>query len=383
MAIHFTKEEFKERKSKVIKELKKQGLNALLMFRQESMYWLTGYDTFGFVFFQCLVLTTKGNLILLTRAPDLRQAQNTSIIKDIRIWIDKENANPTDELKNILDELYLKNKNLGIEYESYGLTGRNGIKLNETLKNFANLSDQSILISKLRLVKSETELNYIRKAAQLADEALKEAWSLAHSGISEAKILAAMQGSIFKGGGDYPANEFIIGSGDNALLCRYFSGRRKLESIDQLTLEFAGVYRHYHSALMRTIPIGKAKQEHIEMHKICVDVLNACKNKLHEGNTAGEIFEEHAKIIDKTVYKSARLNACGYSLGATFSPNWMDWPMLYYNNPINLKSNQIFFLHMILMHSETKTAMNIGETYIVKKDSCERLGSLTLDLVIG
>ena len=42
----------------------------------------------------------------------------------------------------------------------------NGIKLNETLKNFANLSDQSILISKLRLVKSETELNYIRMAAQ-------------------------------------------------------------------------------------------------------------------------------------------------------------------------------------------------------------------------
>ena len=51
MGIHFTKEEFAERKSKVVKELKKQKLDALLMFRQESMYWLTGYDTFGFVFF--------------------------------------------------------------------------------------------------------------------------------------------------------------------------------------------------------------------------------------------------------------------------------------------------------------------------------------------
>ena len=79
MAIYFTKNEFSERKSKVIEELKKQDLNALLMFRQESMYWLTGYDTFGFVFFQCLILTTNGDLILLTRAPDLRQAQNTSI----------------------------------------------------------------------------------------------------------------------------------------------------------------------------------------------------------------------------------------------------------------------------------------------------------------
>ena len=82
MTIHFTKEEFSERKSKVIQVLKKQGLDGLLMFRQESMYWLTGYDTFGYVYFQCLILTIKGDLVLLTRAPDLRQAQNTSIIKD-------------------------------------------------------------------------------------------------------------------------------------------------------------------------------------------------------------------------------------------------------------------------------------------------------------
>ena len=139
MGLHFSKQEFIDRKSKVIKELKNQNLNALLMFRQESMYWLTGYDTFGFVFFQCLILTVKGDLILLTRAPDLRQAQNTSIINDIRIWVDKDKSNPSDELKNILSELSLEKSNLGVEYEAYGLTGRNAIKLNNSLKNFANL----------------------------------------------------------------------------------------------------------------------------------------------------------------------------------------------------------------------------------------------------
>ena len=128
MAIHFTKEEFSERKYKVVQELKKQNLDGLLIFRQESMYWLTGYDTFGYVYFQCLVLTSKGQLILLTRAPDLRQAQNTSIIKDIRIWIDNSKSNPTDDLKNILSELNLKKTNLGVEYEAYGLTGRNAIR---------------------------------------------------------------------------------------------------------------------------------------------------------------------------------------------------------------------------------------------------------------
>jgi len=261
VTIHFTKEEFSERKSKVIQVLKKQGLDGLLMFRQESMYWLTGYDTFGYVYFQCLVLTIKGELILLTRAPDLRQAQNTSIIKDIRIWMDKDNANPADELKNILSELELEKSNLGIEYEAYGLTGRNAIRLNNSLENFATLRDESELVSNLRVIKSPTEIIYVKKAAELADNAMEAAWKYAHADQNEAKILAEMQGAIFKGGGDYPANEFIIGSGKNALLCRYQSEKRKLDKIDQLSLEWAGTYKHYHSAMFRTIPIGKIKDK--------------------------------------------------------------------------------------------------------------------------
>ena len=81
MALHFSKKEFSKRKQDVLKSMKIKNLDALLMFRQESMYWLTGYDTFGFVFFQTLVLDKNGKMILLTRAPDLRQAQNTSNIE--------------------------------------------------------------------------------------------------------------------------------------------------------------------------------------------------------------------------------------------------------------------------------------------------------------
>ena len=383
MTLHFTEQEFELRETKVIQSMKEKNIDALLLFRQESMYWLTGYDTFGYVFFQCLVLTSEGNKILLTRAADLRQAQNTSNIKDIRIWVDKDNNNPAEELKSILIELNLDNKNLGIEYESYGLTGKNAMMLNHSLNNFAKLHDESFLITKHRLVKSEQEIKYIRKAAELADKALEKAWHLSHPGANESDILSEMQGAIFSGGGDYPGNEFIIGSGPNALLCRYFSGRRKLDPVDQLTLEFAGVYRHYHSALMRTIPIGKAKREHLELYEICLEALNACESKLKVGSTAGDVFEQHRLVIDKTKYKSARLNACGYSLGATFAPNWMDWPMLYENNPILIDKNQVFFMHMILMHSETQTAMNLGETYIITETGCERLGKLKLDLVVG
>jgi len=383
VSLHFTKEEFSSRKSKVVAELKKQNLNALLMFKQESMYWLTGYDTFGYVFFQSLILTSKGDIVLLTRAPDLRQAQNTSIIKDIRIWIDNEKSKPSDELKKILSELNLKKSNLGVEYDSYGLTGKNAIDLNNSLKNFLTLHDKSQLVSKLRLVKSSEEIKYVKKASELADKALDEVWKNAKTGISEGKILAEMQKVIFEGGGDYPANEFIVGSGHNALLCRYQAEKRILSNPDQLTIEWAGAYKHYHSAMMRTIPIGKANPKHYKMHEACLEVLTKCKGKLISGNTVGEVFNEHAKTFDDLGYNKSRMNACGYSLGATFSPNWMDVPpMIFANNPLILKPGMVFFMHMILMDSENQLAMNLGETYLVTEKGNERLGKQKLDLVI-
>jgi Xaa-Pro dipeptidase len=346
------------------------------------MYWLTGYDTFGYVFFQTLVLDQKGNIVLLTRAPDLRQAQNTSNIQDIRIWVDKDGINPTDDLKLILDELDLKNKKIGIEYEAYGMTGRNALKLNKSLENYCNVEDQSELITKLRVIKSNEELVYVKQAAELADRALDEAWKYAKAGANEAKILAEMQRAVLEGGGDYPANEYIIGSGDNALLCRYQAEKRNLSNTDQLSLEWAGTYKHYHSAMFRTILIGKADPKHIKMHEACVEALTNCVKTLVPGKTAGEVFDAHATTFDDLGFNKARMNACGYSLGSTFSPNWMDWPMLYTGNPYKIVPGNVFFMHMILMDSDSNLAMNLGETYLVTENGNERLGKQKLDLVV-
>jgi len=382
MALHFSKEEFSKRKQDILKSMKEQNLDALLMFRQESMYWLTGYDTFGYVFFQTLILNKNGNVILLTRAPDLRQAQNTSNIEDIRIWVDKDGSNPTDDLKQILNELDLKDTNIGIEYEAYGMTGRNALRLNKSLENYCKAEDQSELITKLRVIKSDEELIYVKKAAELADSALDEAWKYTKAGASEAKILAEMQRVVLEGGGDYPANEYIIGSGDNALLCRYQSEKRNLSNTDQLSLEWAGTFKHYHSAMFRTIPIGKADSKHFKMHEACVEALTNCANTLVPGKTAGEVFDAHAKTFDDLGFSKARMNACGYSLGSTFSPNWMDWPMLYTGNPYVISPGNVFFMHMILMDSTSNLAMNLGETYLVTENGNERLGKQKLDLVV-
>lgn len=383
MALHFSAAELAERRQRTIAAMAEARLDGLLMFRQESMYYLTGYDTFGYVYFQCLYLGADGTLILLTRAPDLLQAKLTSVIEDIRIWVDGPDAKPAEQLREILASAGCKGKRLGVEWESYGLTARNGQRLSAALEGFCALADASELVSRLRLVKSPAELAYVRRAAELGDAALGEAHRLAKPGASEGEILAAMQSAVFRGGGDDPANEYIIGSGPDALLCRYKSGRRDLDANDQLTLEFAGVYRHYHSCLMRTFAIGRVDPRLAEMHKAAVEALHASEAALKPGHGFGDVFDAHARTLDALGHRAHRLNACGYSLGSTFAPNWMDWPMLYHGNPVPVAPGMVIFLHMILFDAEHGLAMTLGRTSEVTAAGARVLSRGSLDFALG
>jgi Xaa-Pro dipeptidase len=383
--IHFSEAELAGRRDRACAAMQREELDGLLVFRQESMYWLNGYDTFGYVWFQCLYLGADGGMFLLTRAPDLRQAQFTSVIPPdrIHVWKDREGADPVADLKALLESEGCRGKRLGVEWESYGLNARNGLRLKDALEDFATLEDASFLVSRLRLTKSPSELDYVRKAAELADASWDAAVSLAGPGAFEGDILATMQGAVFRGGGDDPANETIIGSGPGALMCRYYTGRRTLDERDQLTLEFAGVYRHYHAALMRTIVVGKPTARHTSLHAAASDALAACEEALKPGRPVGNVFDAHTSVLDAAGLGEHRLNACGYSLGATFAPNWMDWPMLYHGNPVEAAPGMVFFIHMILFDSAAGVAMTLARTSLVTESGSEPLSKASLDLIVA
>jgi Xaa-Pro dipeptidase len=382
MALHFDRAEFDARRDRLMIDMAEKKLDAVLLFAQESMYWLTGYDTFGFCFFQCLIVQADGSMTLLTRSADLRQARHTSIIENIIVWTDRTDANPAVELRNLLNDLDLLGGRIGVEYDTHGLTAYNGRRVDEQLQTFGQIVDASGIVGHLRLFKSPAEIAKTEKAAALADDALDAALPLIKQGGDEAAILAAMQGTIFAGGGDYPANEFIIGSGADALLCRYKSGRRKLNKNDQLTLEWAGVFNHYHAAMMRTVIVGKVSKRHQELFDAARETLLAVEKAMTPGNTFGDVFDAHARVMEAHGLTKHRLNACGYSLGARFTPSWMDMPMFYAGNPEPIAPDMTLFAHMIIMDSETETAMTLGRTYLTTEDAPKPLSRHGLDLIV-
>ena len=373
MAIHFSTDELAARREAAARAMEARGLAGLLVFKPESMYYLTGYDTFGFCFFQCLWLGRDGGMTLLTRAPDLRQAQHTSVIEDVRVWVDEAGSDPARELRQVADGHRAAGERVGVELDTHGLTAANWRRVEGAFDGFCRLEDASDLVSELRLRKSPAELEFVRRAAELADDALAEAERLAVPGAFDGDVLAAMQGAVFRGGGDYPGNEFIVGSGRDALLCRYFSGRRRLGARDQLTLEFAGAWRHYHSALMRTLVIGPVGPEQHAMHRACCEALDACIGEARPGRVFGDVFDAHARVLDEAGLRAHRMNACGYSLGATFAPTWMDGPMFFAGNPRPIEPGMVLFIHIIVADSDAGLAMSQGETVAVTAGGNERL----------
>lgn len=382
MPVHFSDLEMAERRTRATGTVAAAGFDAMLLFKQESMYWLTGYDTFGFSMFQCMVLTAAGDVSLLTRAPDRGTAQYTSNVRDVRIWTDAEGMNPAQDLAAMLADLGLRDSHVGIELDSYGLKASNWIMLNAELDGFCTWADGSGLIQELRRTKSPAEIGYIRRAAELADGAWHAAVRRAAAGVSEADVLADMQEGMLRQGGDYAGNELIIGSGDAALMVRYTSGRRTLATNDQLTLEWCGVERRYHAAMMRTLLVGEPHPDHVAMHAACVDALHACEAAIAPGVEMGTVFDAHAEVLDDAGWNKHRMNACGYGMGAVYAPIWVDWPMFYAGNPLTLDVDQVYFLHMIILDLDNQRAMNLGHSVLVTEDGCERLSRSSLDLVI-
>ncbi len=322
--------------------------------------------------FQCMVLTADGDIALLTRRPDRLQAYRTSVLREdqVHIWPEHAGADPVADLAALLAGMGLRDARLGIETRTAGLNHWNGSRVAAAI---GGLEDASDLVPALRRAKSPAEIAMHRKAATLSDDALDAGLAVTGAGAFEGDILAAMQGAVFRGGGDYAGNEFVIGSGDQALLCRYFSGRRHLDATDQLTLEWSGAFARYHAAMMRTVVVGRPNAAQLRMQAAAETALEACEAAIRPGAPMGDVFDAHVKAFEAHGLGHATLQACGYGMGAVFTPIWVDFPMFYRGNPLEMQETQVFFLHMIAMDDAAGLAMCLGHSVLVTGNGCERL----------
>jgi Xaa-Pro dipeptidase len=375
-ALHFPVEEFDRRVASARAAMKDEGLDGLIMFNQNSHYYLTGFDNAGWVFFQCTVLTAASDdITLICRPPDYQQALRTSTITDVRIWRDAEGYNPATLLREVLEEKGLKGGKVGIELDTWGLTGQNHARVEAALEGFCTLVDASMLIRRLRVIKSPAEIAHHRKAAELMDMAMVAMLNAAGPGVYEGDVIAAAQDAVLKNGGDI--SKGVLGSGDRALLVRDSTGFTTIGNPDQLTIEWGAPYKRHWACLMRTVAIGKGDDRQRRMFDVTLEAINAMTEAATPGRPVGEIDDAHRRVFDAHGFEHARLAACGYSLGATYGTTWMDPPpMLYSGNPTVARPGMVLFMHAVLADARTNLAMSLGHTVVITETGREVLSKL-------
>jgi Xaa-Pro aminopeptidase len=370
--LNFSLEEFADRQRRVRQALEDRGLDGLLVSRVEDQYWLSGLDTSGFVIFHAMFIGTGGQLTHVTRTADLASIDYSSICRDIRVWEDAEGNPKSKAIKDMLAGHGMQGKRIGVQLDTFGLLPNLYLELREALEGWCELVDASDLVRVMRVTKSPQELEHHRRAGQVLDRACARAIETTAAGADEGYILGQVYQVIWESGADIPASAFPMGHGEKAMNVRYTTGRDRIGENDQVTFEMGCAWRHYHVADMFTVLTGpRIDDRHLRMNEAAVAALDAVQEALRPGTALAEIYDVHRRTLDRHGYGHAALKACGYTMGATYPPTWMEMPMIYAGNPFVLQENMVFFTHMILSDFETGLIMCAGETSIVTRGAPE------------
>jgi len=377
VTVHFDAAEYAGRLQETRAELRRRGLSALIVFAQESHYYLTGYDTAGYVFFQAGIITADdGPTVLLTRRPDQRQAEVASLYDRIRIWLNREDANPAEDLRALMAELGLGGERVGVEFATYGLTGANCRMVEAALEGFCTIEDASDIVRRQRLVKSPAELDYVRRAGQLADAAVRAGLEAMRPGGLEGDITAAALAAMLGGGGDMPSGGPLVNTGPRALFGRGIGGPRRVEPQDQLLIELAGSFCRYHVCVEHTAIVGPADPRQVAMMEVAAEALERIKEAARPGERLGTLDDIHRAVLDGAGFAEQRYAACGYALGCTFKPTWMDVPpMIYSGNPLVLEPGMVFFVHIMIPDTRTGLCAGVGQTFAIREGAAPEVFS--------
>ena len=370
--IHFSREEFADRQQRTRERMVSEELDGVLLFKFEDMYWLTGFDSDGFTIFGCMFIGMDGQLTHLARPADLGNASYSSICEDVRIAPDSQDQPRAAQIKELLNSLAMQGKRIGIQVDTMGLTPRLFLEIQAELENWCDLIVASDFIREMRLVKSPQELDYLRKAGEIMDVVMEKTIDATYSGAFEGDIYATFYDSLFRMGADLPAHIPPLGSGKSALNLRYTSKRKHVLNNDQVTLELGVAYRHYHAASMCVVLTGPdIDDRHLKMHETSIIALEAVQSILRPGTMVGEIYDAYRSSLENNGEKDAVLTVCGYTMGATCPPTWMEQPLIFEGNPLVLEENMSFFTHMILNDRESGRSMAVAEQAIITPDAPE------------
>jgi Xaa-Pro dipeptidase len=379
----FDRAEYATRLRRTRAAMRAAGLDALLVFHQEHMFYLAGYDQVGYWVYQVLIVPADDRpMTAVVRKVDELLVRAGGIVDDVRVWLDDAPRDPAQQTADVLAEQgLLHGKRLGIERKSHALLPYYHELLREALAG-AELVDASDLVTELRLVKSPAEIACMRRAGQVMDAGVRAAWDALRPGVRECDVHAAVAAAMYRAGGEHPAVAPPMGSGPRTLTQTHGAATtREVRAGDPFLLEVGACVRRYHAVCMRTASVGPPGDRMRSLHAAIRAATDAGLAAIAPGVRTADVARVVHDALAAHGY-SRRGQHVGYGIGLGYPPTWIDSLRIKETDPHVLAEGMTFLLHAGLRAPEGDLYVALGDPVLVTATGHERLTTLPRDLTV-
>ena len=385
----FSKNEYKERLNKVKSSMQKKGIDLLISQDTANINYLTGYDAWSFYYAQCVIVHINSvEPICFIRAQDAGGAfiktylQKENIVIYDEKYIHTWPSHPYDALVDLLKKNKWDNLKIGVEMDAHYFTAYCYEKLKQGLPN-ATIKDSERLVNWVRVIKSNAEIDFMKKAATISENAMKTAMEIINPGVRQCDAVAEIQKTLFKGtndyGGEYASIATLLPTGKGTSASHLTASDEKFVSGEATVVELSGTYKRYHAPMARTVNLGKPEQKKIDAMNATNEALEAGINASKPGNTANDVAEKFWGVLDK--YNIKKESRTGYSIGIGYPPDWGEHTLNISKGDMTILKPNVCY-HMIAVMQFGDWGVEASESIRITEGGNELLCNFSRDLHI-
>jgi len=379
----FRESEHRARLARARKALSNGGFAGAVSIAPENLFYIAGYDSLTYFSQQALVFNTKDGRdpTLIVRDVDLPLAKETTWVSDIRTY-HLHASDVTELIEKVAREHEICNGIIGIELESFAVTSAYASALQQRLEP-TELADATTLLNELQYIKSESEMAYIREAANYANIGIETARRAIRPGISEIALCAEVEFAIRQAGSDYPAMPTECASGPRSAGCHAAPMPRILEKGDLVHLEFAGAARRYHCVSMITAALGEPGARARTLYDAGLESYRAGLALCKPGAPVAEIEDASLEPLRSRNLEHAAMMRFGLGIGIGYPPAWVGTFQMDRYSDAKLERGMLIYVHSCLELLDEGLGIIQGGSYYIGNNDIEALsGAADCELLV-
>ncbi|MBA4600802.1 M24 family metallopeptidase [Thermoactinomyces mirandus] len=239
---------------------------------------------------------------------------------------------------------------------------------------FRSLDDT---LNQLRLVKDAAELEILREAARLADEAIQVGIDHLTEACTEMDVLAAIELAMKKKGVADMSFPTMVLFGEKSALPHGHPGLRRLKKGDLVLFDLGVVWNGYCSDITRTVAFDRISEQQREIYEVVKEAQQAAIDALKPGVRVGDLDRIARNRISKAGYGNCFTHRLGHGLGISVH----EFPSVNETNDHLLKEGMVFTIEPGIYVPEAG-GVRIEDDVCITEDGAEILTSFTKELVI-